>query len=106
MQRFSCLCRYTQCQAFVADFFAEEHPNNIASAFAHVLMRVDDGQDEDEAATAINYTVQPNKADGVLVSTVKSASGGYPAVMEIMPYQKKRQMTIWSKTNEICGNLV
>lgn len=69
--------------------FAEEHPNNIASAFAHVLMRVDDGQDEDKAATAINYTVQPNKADGVIVSTVKSASGGYPAVMEIMPYQKK-----------------
>ena len=68
-------------------------------------MRVDDGQDEDEAATAINYTVQPNKADGVLVSTAKSIIGGYPGVMEIMPYQK-RQMTIWSKTNEICGNLV
>lgn len=69
--------------------FAEEHPNNIASAFAHVLMRVDDGQDEDKAATAINYTVQPNKADGVLVSTAKSIIGGYPGVMEIMPYQKK-----------------
>ncbi|OAU98786.1 MULTISPECIES: DUF4105 domain-containing protein [Moraxella] len=69
--------------------FAEEHPNNIASAFAHVLMRVDDGQDEDKAATAINYTVQPNKADGVLVSTAKSIIGGYLGVMEIMPYQKK-----------------
>lgn len=69
--------------------FAEEHPNNIASAFAHVLMRVDDGQDEDKAATAINYTVQPNKADGAIVSTAKSIIGGYPGVMEIMPYQKK-----------------
>lgn len=69
--------------------FAEEHPNHIASAFAHVLIRVDDGQDEDKAATAINYTVQPNKADGVLVSTAKSIIGGYPGVMEIMPYQKK-----------------
>ncbi|WP_049236401.1 DUF4105 domain-containing protein [Moraxella canis] len=69
--------------------FAEEHPNNIASAFAHVLMRADNGQDEDQAATAINYTVQSNSPDGAIVSTLKSISGGYPGVMEIMPYQKK-----------------
>ncbi len=71
--------------------FAEEHPNKIASAFAHVLMRADDDQRQDTQAMAINYTVQSDSRDPIIRSTLKSLVGGYPGVMEIMPFSKKAE---------------
>ncbi|MFC0820703.1 Lnb N-terminal periplasmic domain-containing protein [Moraxella marmotae] len=68
--------------------FAEENPNHIASAFAHTLLRADDGKD-DTQATAINYTISSNPADNAAAAAIKSLSGGYFGVMEILPYQQK-----------------
>lgn len=70
--------------------FAEEHPNALASAFAHVLLRADDGHDDDARAMVINYTVVPDANDGTLTATVKSIAGRYAGVMEILPFAKKQ----------------
>lgn len=68
--------------------FAEEHPNNLASAFAHVLLRTDTHQKHDTQAVAINYTVA-HGSDDTIRSAIKSLIGGYSGVMQIMPYQQK-----------------
>lgn len=71
--------------------FAEEHGNNMGSAFAHTFMRIDGRADDDVGvhATAINYTVASNKADGVLSTVIKPIVGKYQGVVEILPYQAK-----------------
>ncbi|OOR92785.1 hypothetical protein B0181_01225 [Moraxella caviae] len=68
--------------------FAEEHGNSLASAFAHVFMRVDKDGSTD-TATAINYTVAPNRRDSQAEGAIKSMLGSYDGVMEIMPFAKK-----------------
>lgn len=71
--------------------FAEEHGNNIGSAFAHAFMRID-GRADDEAgvhATAMNYTVASDSSDGALAAAIKPIIGKYQGVMEILPYQVK-----------------
>lgn len=70
--------------------FAEEHANNIGSAFAHAFMRIDaSGDGSDERATAMNYTVASSSDDGVVASAIKPLTGRYAGVMEILPYQVK-----------------
>ncbi len=69
--------------------FAEEHANNLASAFAHVLIRADKASGAPEDAVAINYTVIGEPNDGTLASTIKSVAGRYPGVMEILPFSDK-----------------
>lgn len=70
--------------------FAEEHANNLASAFAHVLIRADTQSRDENLATAINYTVLGNPDDKAAVAAVKSIFGRYAGVMEILPFTKKR----------------
>lgn len=70
--------------------FAEEHPNALASAFAHVLLKADNGSDDDKRAMAVNYTVASDAKDSAVKSTLKSISGKYAGVMEILPYQDKQ----------------
>lgn len=60
--------------------FAEEHPNHLPSAFAHTLLRADTDTD----VWAINYTIAQNQQVGV-----KSLTGGYAGVMQILPFTKK-----------------
>ncbi|MCL1623078.1 DUF4105 domain-containing protein [Moraxella sp. Tifton1] len=71
--------------------FAEEHGNNLAAAFAHTFMRIDSRDDDASGrfATAMNYTVDINRDDGVLSAAIKPLVGGYAGVMEILPYQHK-----------------
>ncbi|OOS03662.1 hypothetical protein B0189_09095 [Moraxella cuniculi] len=92
----------SSCQAFwqFADtinakrlslIFAEENPNNIASAFGHVWLRADADTIDDSEAVAINYTVATDRADNAIKSTTKSIFGGYAGVMEMMSYEQKAQ---------------
>ncbi|WFF38146.1 DUF4105 domain-containing protein [Moraxella nasibovis] len=71
--------------------FAEEHGNNLASAFAHTFMRIDSREDDatGQFATAMNYTVKAEPSDGVLSGAIKPLIGGYAGVMEILPYSVK-----------------
>ncbi len=73
--------------------FAEEHPSNIGSSFAHVLMRADNQKSlmtaNDEDAWAINYTVARNESDSEAVAAIKSMTGKYDGIMQIMPFDKK-----------------
>ncbi|MFA9486296.1 MULTISPECIES: DUF4105 domain-containing protein [unclassified Moraxella] len=70
--------------------FAEEHGNNIASAFAHAFMRIDgDERASDERATVMNYTVASSADDGLIANAIKPLTGRYAGVMEILPYRVK-----------------
>ena len=68
--------------------FAEEHPNHLGSAFAHVLIKADRGQEGD--AFAINYTVSRDQGDAQAASGVRSLVGGYDGLMEVLDYATKR----------------
>lgn len=71
--------------------FAEEHGNNISSAFAHAFMRMDARADDAQGqfATAMNYTVAINPKDSAIGSAIKPIIGRYAGVMEILPYREK-----------------
>lgn len=66
--------------------FADEHPNNLASGFGHTLMKLE-GADGDD--TAINYTPNYGATDNPAVGAMKSLTGGYIGVMEILPFAQK-----------------
>lgn len=69
--------------------FAEEHGDNIASAFAHVFLRLDLANQDDKQAVAMNHTVFAKPDDGVLAHAIKPLVGAYAGVMEIVPYRLK-----------------
>ncbi len=66
--------------------FADEHPNNLASGFGHVLIKLD----TQNQTMAVNYTPNIGK-DSDAVAAYKSLTGGYAGVMEVLPFDKKRQ---------------
>lgn len=68
--------------------YADEHPNHLASGFGHTLMRIDDTQGRHP--TAINYTPNFNN-DTSAKAAVGSVIGKYAGVMEILPFEQKRQ---------------
>lgn len=71
--------------------FAEESSENLASAFAHTLIRADRADLSDGGATAINYTVGSDERDGALKSVAKSITGGYAGELQISPFTQKSQ---------------
>lgn len=71
--------------------FAEEHGDNIASAFAHVFLRLDLANQDDKQAVAMNHTVFAKPDDGVLAHAIKPLVGAYAGVMEIVPYHLKEK---------------
>lgn len=76
--------------------FAEEHPNQMGSAFAHVLMKGDTqaslASNDGTKALAINYTVARTLGDGEAGSGIKAMTGGYAGVMEFFGYADKRDV--------------
>lgn len=76
--------------------FAEEHPNSLGSAFAHVMIKADTAESlasgRDEDAFAINYTVAREKGDSEAQASVKSMIGQYAGVMEFYDYAQKRDV--------------
>lgn len=85
--------------------FAEEHPNSLGSAFAHVMIKADtkdslaSGQDND--AFAINYTVARDKEDGEAEASARSMLGSYAGVMEFYDYDEKRDVYLMDDERDI-----
>lgn len=68
--------------------FADEHPNNLASGFGHVLMRVDKFAGE---PIAINYTPSYPSTESPALGAYRSLTGHYVGVMEVLPFAQKEQ---------------
>ncbi len=66
--------------------FADEHPNNLASGFGHTLLRAD----TEGGAIAINYTPDYPTSANPATGAIKSLTGGYLAIMEILPFAQKQ----------------
>lgn len=101
--------------------FAQEHPDNPASAFAHTLLRLDT-QDtaslntkdkkgkknkQDKFANflansfAINYTVDGDRSDNPVAYFVKSSTGKYAGDMTIDPYMEKAEHYLKGRNRDI-----
>lgn len=85
--------------------FAEEHPNSLGSAFAHVMIKADTeeslAQGRDDEAFAINYTVARDKADGEAEASVRSMMGSYAGVMEFYDYDEKRDVYLMDDERDV-----
>ncbi|UYZ75373.1 DUF4105 domain-containing protein [Moraxella bovis] len=85
--------------------FADEHPNSLGSAFAHVMIKADTEQSlasgRDDDAFAINYTVARDKADGEAEASARSLVGGYAGIMEFYDYDEKRDVYLLDDERDI-----
>lgn len=75
--------------------FAEEHPNVLASAFAHVFLKLDtkksqkSGQNKD--AVAINYSsIHPQPSPNPALLAIKSTIGGFDGGIEFLNFEQKQ----------------
>lgn len=75
--------------------FAEEHPNVLASAFAHVFLKLDTQKSQQSSqnqdAIAINYSSvhnEPSPSPAVLA--IKSTFGGFAGGIEFLNFEQKQ----------------
>ena len=85
--------------------FADEHPNSLGSAFAHVMIKADTKQSlasrTDDDAFAINYTVARDGANSDAKASMHSLFGGYAGVMEFYDYGEKRDVYLLDDERDI-----
>ncbi len=65
--------------------FAQEYPDQLPSAFAHTLLKIETTTNTNYA---LNYTVGGDTTDSKLAYGVKAMTGDYAGDMSIQPYQK------------------